>query len=826
MTRPSPNPTRRVVHARVLTLLALVALAPLALSDDRAVHAPRAETFRLAGLSRPVEIVVDRWGIPHIYAATEQDLFFAQGWNAARDRLWQLDLWRRQGEGRLAEAFGPRFVEQDRAARLFLYRGDLERELRSYHPRARAILTAFTNGVNAFVDLTRQRPELLPLEFQLTATRPGHWSLTTPLVRLFGLTRNAGREVRLARLVHELGPEAVERLSSFEPPSRIDVPRGLDLSLVDAAVLRTYALARSGVTVKPEDLAASLSPGERAPFARAMSEAGLEHADGASLRFESNNWTVSGRLTASGRPLLAGDPHRALSVPSLRYVAHLVGPGWNVIGAGEPALPGISLGHNDRIAWALTIFAFADEEDVYVYDTNPENPRQYRYRGHWVEMRTIEEPLPVRGAEPSRVTLRFTRHGPVLQEDVGRHKAYALRAAYLEHEGTAPYLASLRLDQARDWSEFVKAAERSYTPSLNMLYADVDGSIGWFGTSAAPLRRGWTGMLPVPGDGAFEWRGYLDPSKLPRMLNPPAGFLATANEYNLPPGYPHTEVSGREWAPPYRFRRIAEVLGSGRPVTIEGAMRLQYDEASLPARELVPLLRGLTATSPAVGEAIRSLRSWDFVLSKDSASAAIYEAWVAELQKGVLSRCAPRSPAGDPTALVSMPTLVRLLEEPDGAFGPDPAAGRDTLLLESMGRAVARLEEKLGPDIEAWRWGRLHHVAIEHPLSGASSAARREALDVAPLPTGGDGFAVHNTAFRESDFRQTSGASYRQVIDVGEWDRSMALNSPGQSGDPRSPHYRDLFPLAAEGRYVPMLYSREKVMEAAERIIRLEPSAP
>jgi penicillin amidase len=808
-----------------LTLLALAALATPARPDRPDLAPPARETVRLAGLSKPAEIVVDRWGIPHIYAATEEDLFFAQGWNAARDRLWQLDLWRRQGEGKLAEAFGPRFVEQDRAARLFLCRGDLDAELRSYHPRARRILTAFTRGVNAFVDLTMQDPGLLPVEFRITGARPGHWSLTTPLVRLFGLTRNAGREVRLARLVHALGPGTAERLSSFEPPSRIEVPKGLDLSLVDERVLGTYALARGGVVFQAEDLAASLSPGERARAARAISQAALEQAEGGALRFESNNWAVSGRLTASGRPILAGDPHRALSAPSLRYVAHLVGPGWNVIGAGEPALPGISLGHNDRVAWALTIFAFADEEDLYVYDTNPEDPRQYRYRGRWEEMRTIEEEVPVRRAAPRSVRLHFTRHGPVLFEDAERHKAYALRAAYLQRGGTAAYLASLRLDQARDWREFVSGAERHLTPSLNMVYADVDGNIGWLGAGAAPVRKGWIGLLPVPGDGEHEWQGYLDPSKLPRLRNPPAGWVATANQYNLPLGYPHTEVSGREWAPPYRYRRIAEVLGTQRPLTVEDAMRLQYDDASMPARELVPLLKGLAAATPGVEDALRSLRDWDLVLSKDSAPAAVYQAWVTELQKGVLSRYAPRGPAGDPGAVVSMAALVRLLKTPDGAFGTDPAAGRDAVLLESLSKAVARLEQKLGPDPSTWRWGRLHHVAIEHPLSAAATAASRETLDLAPLPVGGDGFTVHNTAFRESDFRQTSGASYWQVIDVGDWDRSVTLNSPGQSGDPRSPHYRDLFPLAAEGRCVPMLFSREKVMEAAERIITLEPAA-
>src|SRR6266851_2234229 len=279
-------------------------LAGLILGLVVSVQSSRADTitYRVPGLSRRAEIVVDRWGIPHIYARTMEDLFFVQGFNAARDRLWQLDLWRRQGEGKLAEAFGERFVSQDRAARLFLYRGDLDREFRSYHPQGREILTAFTNGINAYIDLTRARPELLPIEFQITGARPGHWSVTSPLIRTF----------------------------------------------------------------RPDDFAKKLSKEQRVRWAQRLSLPPIGQNDNPlQPRFESNNWTISGRLTETGSPILAGDPHRAQSVPSLRYIAHLNGPGWNVIGAGEPSLPGISLGHNEQIAYSLTIFSFADEEDLY-----------------------------------------------------------------------------------------------------------------------------------------------------------------------------------------------------------------------------------------------------------------------------------------------------------------------------------------------------------------------------------------------------------------------------------------------------------------------------
>src|SRR5229473_2933197 len=800
-------------------------LAGLILGLVVSVQSSRADTitYRVPGLSRRAEIVVDRWGIPHIYARTMEDLFFVQGFNAARDRLWQLDLWRRQGEGKLAEAFGERFVSQDRAARLFLYRGDLDREFRSYHPQGREILTAFTNGINAYIDLTRARPELLPIEFQITGARPGHWSVTSPLIRIFGLTRNLSREVNVAQLLNYLTPEELERLSYFQPPTHLVVPEGLDLSLINPSVIASYNLARGGVTFRPDDFfAKKLSKEQRVRWAQRLSVPPIgQNDDPFQPRFESNNWTISGRLTETGSPILAGDPHRAQSVPSLRYIAHLNGPGWNVIGAGEPSLPGISLGHNEQIAYSLTIFSFADEEDLYVYDTNPDNTSQYRYRGEWENMRVVEDTIPVRGHDPVPVQLKFTRHGPVLSEDLAHHKAYALRAAYLEHEGTAVYLASLRVDQAQNWEQFVRGMERHYTPSENMVYADADGNIGWFGCSIAPIRPNWNGMLPVPGDGTYEWAGFLDTSLLPRILNPSEGFFASANQYNIPENYPFTSVSGHEWTEPYRFNRILEVLRGGRNFRLRDSERLQYDEVSLPARDLVPFLNYLGSDDPDVQRALTMLRGWDYQLFKDSGAAAIYEIWVMQLHQNVFARYVPpeaRSLFGQGTRVV----LTELLRSPDSAFGKDPIAGRDAVVLQSLAEAVDILKTRLGPDMSQWQWGQLHHMTYEHQLAAVVDPEKKAVLNVGPLPMGGDGYTVHNTGFRLSDFNQNTGSSYREVMDLANWDRSVTVNSPGQSGDPNSAHYRDLFPLWAEGRFVPLLFSRDQIMGAAETIFILK----
>ncbi len=628
---------------------ALLASGLMALLAGCAAPGSKKDTIAMAGLSQPVEIVRDRHGVSHIYAQNQDDLFFAQGFSAARDRLWQLDLWRRQGEGKMAEQFGPRFVEQDRAARLFLYRGDLQAEFASYHPQGKAILTSFAAGINAYVDWVKAHPDQMPPEFKLTGTEPGHWSPETSLVRIYGLTRNLTEEVRMAQRVAALGLNAVQGLSTFEPPLALQVPAGLDVKLFDNTVLASYNLARNGQKFVAADFPRSpLAEDQRATLARKLSAGMLASLDPAfdpmAARYESNNWTMNGQHTATGKPILAGDPHRSITMPSLRYMVHLNAPGWNVIGAGEPALPGVSMGHNDRIAFGLTIFAFGDEEDLYVYDTNPANPNEYRYRGGWEKMRQVDESIPVRGQAAAVRQLKFTRHGPVIHEDPVRHKAYALRAAYLEFPGTAAYLASLRLNQAQDWNEFVAGMEKHYTPSENMVYADVDGNIGWFGGSIAPIRprADWSGMLPVPGNGDFEWRGFLAGSALPRAYNPPEGYVATANEYNLPADFPYKEMSARTWAEPYRVQRIREVIADGKGLTVQNSQALQFDDLSIPARTLAGYAKALNSADPGLGQALSLLKDWDYRTGTESRAATVYEFRLPEVVKRVSASC-PRA---------------------------------------------------------------------------------------------------------------------------------------------------------------------------------------
>ncbi|MVW72379.1 penicillin acylase family protein [Bordetella sp. 15P40C-2] len=819
----------RRLNKKVSTWLAcgLVALLGGCASTGGDKHA----TLDMPGLSQSVEILRDKYGVSHIYAQNQNDLFFAQGFSAARDRLWQLDLWRRQGEGKMAEQFGPRFIEQDRAARLFLYRGDLQTEFASYHPDGQAILTAFAQGINAYVDWVKANPDQMPPEFKLTGTEPGYWSPETSLIRLYGLTRNLTAEVKLAQQIAALGVNNVQALGVYEPPIALQVPAGLNVAQISDAVLANYKLARDGQKFEASDFPRSpLAAEEREILANTLSAnlmASLDpDFDAMAPRYESNNWTISGQRTASGRPILAGDPHRSIAMPSLRYMVHLNAPGWNVIGAGEPALPGVSMGHNERIAFGLTIFAFADEEDLYVYETNPANPNQYRYRGGWEDMRTLNETIDVRGQQPVTRQLKFTRHGPVIHEDAATHKAYALRAAYLEYPGTAAYLASLRLNQAQNWDEFVAGMERHYTPSENMVYADVDGNIGWFGGSIAPIRprADWSGMLPVPGNGEFEWSGFLDPKALPRAFNPPEGYIATANEYNLPADYPYKDISNRTWAEPYRVQRIREVLADAQGLDLETSQKLQFDNLSIPARTLTGYAKSLNSTDPLVGEGLRLLKDWDARTEVDSEAATVYEFWLPEVVKRVTELYVPAQGHKAYGELKTIKVLEKLAT-PDAAFGPRPEQGRDALLLAALGDGMQKLTAMLGNDSSKWEWGRLHHIQFEHSLAKMLPPDTAKAWSTPRYAVSGDNDTVHRATFRKSDFRQISGASYRQVIDVGNWDNSRIQNTPGQSADPRSPYYQNLLEGWATGKYVPMAYSREKVESELGDSLVLRPGA-
>jgi len=715
----------------------------------------------LPGVREPIEIIRDKWGVAHIYAKNEEDLFFAQGYVVAQDRLWQLYMWRMEHEGRLAEILGPAAFDRDHETRLLMFRGPFDdKEWTSYHSRGKVILAAFASGINAYI---AQNANNLPVEFKLTGLQPDLWKPETLLLRTasFG---DANAELTLARLVARVGVKEATKQHLWDPWSEIIVPNGLDLTRIGTNV-RAGRSGRGGIP-KP-----AIVPPYRGMFQKGQDLGDLfeDHIQEPG----SNNWVVGGRYTTTGKPLVSNDPHRQVTNPSLRYIFHLVAPGWNVIGAQEPPFVGVALGHNQRIAWGLTITG-TDQTDTFVEEVNPANRNEVKYNGLWEPLKIAHEVIKIKGEAPRVVEFKVSRHGPIFYEDAVNHLDYALKSVFNE-PGTGAYLGGLRLDQAKDCKTFLDEAMYWKAPTENLNCGDVDGNITMQSSALTPNSRGWDGRLPVPGTGKYEWDGFR--AELPRRVNPEEGYIATANNNINPIGYwPPVVFKTLSTVPTDRITRIEYVLNNllpNRKFTVEDSEALQHDPYSLRGSYDQDVFKGWTGSTPEVEKARGMVVAWDAILHKDSTPAAIYETWRTTV---------------DPKAL----EFFR------------PTAEKRPLAEAGLVKALEQLRETQGPDSSAWRWGRMHTRPFPHPF-----------VAVYDLPTverdGGAGAVM------------ADGASYREIMDTADWDRSRITNVPGQSGQPESEFYGNLLPLWDKGEYFPMLYSRAKVDQNTSHKLVLNP---
>lgn len=747
------------------------------------------------GLTAPVEVLRDRWGVPHIYARNQADLFFAQGFVVAQDRLFQLDMWRRVGLGETATVVGEKGLAGDRFARLMKYRGDPEAEWQSYAPDAKQIAESFTAGINASIDAMGDK---LPIEFQILKYQPARWRPEDILGRMSGLimVRNFTTEAARAELIAAIGVTAARILVPTDPVRPFAPVPELDLNGITQELLAGYDAAVAPL-----------------PYENHLLDAGPD-------RGGSNNWAVTGKRSASGKPLLAGDPHRSLLLPSLRYLVHLNAPGWNVIGAGEPALPGVAIGHNERVAWAFTIVN-TDQADLYVEETNPADPTQYKVNDGWESLRIVREQVAVRGkSAPVEVELKFTRHGAVIHEDPAKHKAYVLRWVGSE-PGAAAYLASLRLDRVQNAQEFVAALPAWKVPALNMVFADVDGDIGWVASGATPIRKGWDGLLPVPGAaGKYEWQGFLPVAELPQSHNPESGYVATAN-YNILPKNYEREIS-YEWSAPYRIRQIDKRIQAQEKFTLDDFRSIQSDATSLPGQALVQLLTTFH-TSSLDPESVALLRDWNGVLSTDSRAAVLYGYWLSELLDGFYAQHVPKKLRGFARSRGGVSTMLADLQGRSMLDSSDSLTTRRRFLSETFTAAVQKAKARFPKFPAEGTWGELHQAGFAHPLARLGPAYA-EAFNLAPVPKAGDDYTP-NAASHDKNFTQTHGASYRQIFDLADWDRGLATSTPGQSGQPGSPHYGDLQKSWGTEEHFPLVFSRAKVDEVTKHRLLLKPSS-
>lgn len=722
------------------------------------------------GLKEPVEILRDEWGIPHIYARNTDDLFFAQGYVTAQDRLWQMEMWRRWHEGRLAEIFGPEALEYDARTRLMMFRGPWDAsEWTSYHPEGERIFTAWANGVNAFIE---QNADNLPVEFKLTGIRPDRWTARTVVLRwaqigLSSVRGHAINEIQLAMNVARFGAQEANRRATPDPMEPLEVPVGLDVKVITQKVLDA-ARAGDGDPFAGDGLPPleviepyrALMPAIRA--ARVSSPWNPNDAG-------SNNWVVSGSRTPSGVPILANDPHRRIEMPALRYFVHLNAPGWNVIGGGEPPFVGVDAGHNDRMAWGFT-FAGTDMVDLYVEELHPEQQNMVRWQDGWEPLRVIREDIQIKGQAPRTVELKFSRHGPIFYEDAVTRRAYAVRSV-IQELGTAAYFGSFKLAQATSCSDFFDRAMYWKVPTHNLICGDADGNIALQVSGLTPDRDGWNGRLPVPGTGKYEWKGFR--SDLPREMNPARGYIATANDNTHPPGYKGRPVFYHSTAgvATSRIARLHRILGSGKTLSVEDHKRIQQDAYSLTAERDNSLFQGWTAKDPEAERARAMIAAWNSILTREAIAGAIYVRW-----EGVVDDAVRAAKGTEQRALVEA-GLVKALEGMKRDFGVDWAE---------------------------WRYGRIAQSALPHMFVSS--------FDLPPVERPG-AFGTVNA----------NGANFRRIVDLANLDNSVWTNAPGQSGQPGSRFYDNLRENLGNGEYVPLLFSRAAVEKRAAYRLNLRP---
>ncbi len=779
----------------------------------------------LEGLHEPIEIIFDRFGVPHIYAENEDDLFFAQGYVHARDRLWQMEFNRRTGSGRLSEIFGEVAVEADRfCRRLGMHRAAKAEEARlSEHNRC--ILDAYARGVNAHIERNKNN---LPVEFTLLRFKPAPWQIADSIqwAKMMGwsLGGNWETEIIRARIVARLGAERAARLEAgYDPHHPLIVPPGIEYKGINLGMLEQYEQ--------------------------------LKQLSGFGMLGASNNWVVDGTMSTTGAPILCNDPHLGQIIPSIWYECHLVAGDIDVIGASFPGAAGVVIGHNQHIAWGITN-AVSDVEDLYIEKFDPQNPYQYEYQGKWEAAQIIREEIVVRGSKtPLIEEVRITRHGPIItsltSKDVNGQAGQngsqaeqtglplALRWPGLEQCNIVS--AVEKLNRATNWEEYKEALRDWDVPAQNLIYGDKEGNIGYVMAGTIPIRAKGQHLLPLPGwTGEYEWIGFIPFEELPQTYNPEQHFIVTANNRVVDDTYPYYITN--EWLNGYRAQRIRDLLTSKGKLKLEDMARIQGDQYSLPAVEIVPHMLRVQGATPLEKAALDVLRTWNFVLAPDSVPASIYETFLNKLEGIVfgamfgddetiihhyLGKGATILSLTNGYASRSKPLLIRLMNERDDSWFADSAIPNgprswDTAIAAAFTAAVKELCEKLGSNITRWQYGKMHTMTYNHPLGMIKPLDK--IFNRGPYPSGGD---IDTVNMRASTHHQPERVivvpSYRQIVNLADMKASLSGHAPGQSGQVASKHYADFIKPWLKVEHHPMLFERSMIEANAEGTLRMSP---
>lgn len=784
--------------------------------------------LHLQGLHEIVEVITDRYGVPHMYAQNEDDLFFAQGYIHAQERLWQMELNRRIGSGQLAEIFGAVAIETDRfARRLGMHRAAAEAE-EHLPEHSKRILDAYAQGVNAYIEHNWNN---LPIEFTLLRFKPNPWQVKDSIQwsKMMGwnLGGNWETEMIRARIVAKLGTEQAAKLEAgYDPGHPLIIPPGVEYQGMNLGMLEQYEQ--------------------------------MKQLSGFGMLGASNNWVVDGTMTVTGSPILCNDPHLGQLAPSIWYECHLVAGDIDVIGVSFPSSPGIVIGHNRYIAWGFTN-AISDVEDLSIEKFNPLNPRQYEYMGKWEDAQVVREEIKVKGTEaPLIEEVRITRHGPILtsiprplQRDLASNNGrtgtgaepaelpLALRWTGLEKHDIVSAIQKMNL--ATNWEEFRDALRDWDQPPQNVVYADTAGNIGYVMAGAIPVRARGQALLPSPGwTGEYEWTGYIPFDELPQTLNPEQHFIVTANNRVVDDAYPYYITN--EWLNGYRAQRIRDLLTSKGKLALSDMANIQADYYSLPAVEIVPHILKLHSDSALEKAALDVLRFWNYILAPDSAGAAIYTMFLCKFERIVFSAM-----LGEEESLLlsylgmgstilalqngyasrSKPLLIRLLNEHDNSWFansvvPDGPKSWDEALKNTFKASIEELQEKLGSDISRWKYGAIHKMTYSHPLGMIKPLDR--IFNRGPYPLGGDIDTVNmGASLPNQPDTVVTVPSYRQIVNLADLKASLSGHAPGQSGHPASKHYADFIKPWLNVEHHPQLFERSMIEENAEGTMRMMP---
>jgi penicillin G amidase len=804
--------------------------------------------IRLEGLNGPVEIDRDNMGIPHIYATTPHDLFFAQGYVHAQDRFWQMDTWRHIGSGTLSEMFGKGQVETDTFLRTLGWRVTAEQEYAELDLVSKPIIDSYTEGVNAYLkdhDTTALSLEyailgLLSPDYKIEKWTPVN-SLTWGKAMAWDLRGNMGEEIERAVLLKTFTPEQVAELFPAYPEEHPVI-----VNRIGAGTSASASVPTAAFDIPNETLAALEHNTSLLDFALGPAGDGIG----------SNSWAISGSRTTTGMPLLANDPHLGIQMPSIWYQAHLECKPvtdecpYNVAGFTFAGVPGVIIGHSDRVAWGFTNVG-PDVMDLYIERVNPDNPNQYEVNGEGVDFETRTETIEVVGGDQVEVTVRLTRHGPVISESYGplnnentdndpefvpfKERAgvelpeqYVIALKWTALAPSTPFQAIWGINRAQNWEDFREAAKHFHVPAQNLLYADVDGNIGYQMPGDIPIRASGDGTLPVPGwTDEYEWTGFIPFEELPYAFNPPEGYIVTANNRCQPWDYPY--LITRDWDYGFRAQRIVDMIERA-PAKIDLAyiQSMQGDSFDANGPTYVPVLLQLDELSDREIQAQNLLKDWDYQGRVDSVAAAVFNAFWRHLLQNTFNDDMPEEgyfPDGGSRWNEIMLNLDENSIWWDDKTTTDVKESRDDIIRKSFESGVDELEKIFGRDPAKWNWGEMHASTFRNSTLGESGVPPIETLfNRGPFPTGGGESIVNATGWSVKDGYETIWLpSMRMIVDLGNLNNSATVHTTGQSGHAYHPHYVDMAPLWANVEYYSMLWNEQAVTAQAEGHLVLTP---